>query len=90
MTTKQAWDWLVTSSADPNKVAVTVKGALSTAAGLVIMASPLFHLSIGSDQINAVVDALVQIVVIALTIFSGCLTLFGLARKIYLTLTNKV
>lgn len=82
------WNWLVTSSADPSKVSLTLKGTLSTVVGIVVMLSPIFHLNIGSQQLNEISDAIVQIVVVGLTIISMIATFAGLARKIFLTLRN--
>lgn len=82
---KKIWDWLVTSSADPSKLALTVKGFLGMAATFLVFVSPILHLHLGDEQVTAVSDLVVQIVVVLAGIVSAIATLLGLARKIYLT-----
>lgn len=86
---KKIWDWLVISSADPEKTALTVKGFLNTAAGLVLVFSPLVHLAVTKEQLDGATEFIVQGVLVIYTVASGIATLLGLARKIVLTFTNK-
>lgn len=79
---KNFFHWFLTSSADPTKLALTVKGALGFAVSVVVMISPLFHLAVGTDQLNTIVDAIVQIVTIFATLVSAIAFLAGLLRKI--------
>ncbi len=79
---KNFFHWLLTSSIDPSKLALTVKGGLGVVITVVVALSPLFHLSIGSDQLNAIADALVQIVTIAAMLVSAIAGVVGLVRKI--------
>lgn len=79
---KNFFHWLLTSSADPSKLALTVKGGLGVVVTLVVALSPLFHLNIGSDQLNAIADALVQVVTIAASLVSAVAFVVGLIRKI--------
>lgn len=83
---KNLFSWLVTSSADPTKVALTVKGFLGTVASIIVMVSPLFHLKIGSDDLNGVVDGVVQFITVAFGLVSATATIVGFIRKIYLTM----
>lgn len=79
---KNFFHWLLTSSEDPTKLALTVKGGLGVAVTVVIALSPLFHLKVGSDQLNAVADALVQVATILASLVSAIAFVVGLIRKI--------
>jgi hypothetical protein len=70
--------WLFSSSADPNKIALTVKGFLLGIIPLVIMGLRVFNITPLPQDLESVaidVSGLVAIV----------LTGVGLVRKIYLT-----
>lgn len=82
---KNVWAWLVNSSVDPNKTALTVKGFLTTVGSIVILISPLVHLQIGNDEITAVIDGITQLVILMLTVISSVITLMAFGRKLYLT-----
>lgn len=71
--------WLLTSSADPNAVGLTVRGFL------VLIAPIAAHLlGLDADTANGLVDTIVQLVVAAMTLVGVLMSLFGLARKVYL------
>jgi hypothetical protein len=72
------WNWLIVSSADPTKVAATVKGLTGTAVGLLAFA---IH---GPDFSNVPADVY-TVVIDAFTVFSGALALIGAIRKVYNT-----
>lgn len=82
---KNIWNWLVTSSTDPNKVALSVKAFLTTLGGFLVLLSPLLHLQIGNDQITALVNGAAQLVVIGLTLVSMLVAAFGIVRKLLST-----
>lgn len=82
MQIKNFFHWLLTSSEDPTKLALTVKGGLGVAVTVVVALSPLFHLQIGSEQLNAIADALVQVVTILASLISAIAFVVGLIRKI--------
>ena len=79
---KKLWDWLYKSSENPEQVALTVKGFLNTIGGVVLIASPLFHLNIGQSQIDLIVQSSVQIVITFYTAFAAATTIYGIIRKI--------
>lgn len=82
------WNWLVTSSADPEKLALTVKGFLGTAGSVVLLLAGLTHIKIGNDQVTTIVDACVQITLTLTTIVSAVVTVAAFIRKIILTITK--
>lgn len=85
---KKVYNWLVVSSADPTKVSLTVKGFLHTAAGVLLVFTPLFHLNIGQTKIDEFIDLSSQLVIAFYAAFSALVTLFGFFRKIYNTATQ--
>lgn len=71
--------WLIQSSSDPDKVALTVKGALLGLIPLVIMAARVLNF-------NFLPQDLEQLAIGVSGFCSIALTVVGLVRKIYLTL----
>ena len=66
---------------------------LELIAGLLIGAIPtvmvflgLAHVNLGQDQLTAIVDAIVSLVQGLLMVISALATLYGLGRKVWLTL----
>lgn len=81
-TLKKVWDWLVISSADPEKTALTVKGFLNMVASALLIVSPLFHLHVTADQTTATIELSGQVLVLIYGAVSTLTTIFGLIRKI--------
>lgn len=68
--------WLVTSSADPRKVSLTVKGFLL---GLAPLA--MFLLGFTEAEAQSAADAIANLVLLALSIVSTIQIVWGLMRK---------
>lgn len=83
---KKAWDWLVKSSADPQKTALTVKAGLNTIIGILLVVGPAFHLNLGKTQLDEVAEAIVQMIIYAYAIISSVAMIMGFIRKIKITL----
>ena len=77
---KNALQWFIYSSKDPQKIALTVKGLVPLVALLGFFDQNL--LDSASDSIGEVVVAIGQVLTAGMVVW-------GLVRKIYLTLTNK-
>lgn len=71
-------NWIVTSSANPDKVALTVKGALIAVIPTLIVVAQLLHWNWSQDQLTGAVEGISAIV-------SGFLVIVGLARKMFYT-----
>jgi hypothetical protein len=71
--------WLISSSSNPAAMGMTVRGVLVV---LVPLIASLFGL--GQDDSNALVEAIVQLVVSGMTLMGVAMTVFGLVRKLYL------
>lgn len=79
------WNWLAKSSADPNAVALSVKGYITLTITGLLYISPLLHLNLGQAQLTTIGDSIIQIIVVGAGIVSAVVTIMGLARKVYLT-----
>jgi hypothetical protein len=65
------------SSANPEEVALTVKGALLTLIPVIVMVFAGFNITLNPDDLMAFVNTLFGI-------FTACITLYGIGRKIVL------
>jgi hypothetical protein len=68
---------LITSSIDPNKVSLTVKGFLVMVLPIVLAVT-----GISSEQANPIIDLIVQVVFLGSTLLSSVMMLYGLLRKL--------
>lgn len=87
-TLEKIWDWLVYSSADPEKVSLMVKGFLGAAITGVISLLGFTHMNIPgvADQFNSLADNFVLILQAILGLISLLSIFFGGIRKLYLTI----
>lgn len=85
---KRFWEWLVWSSHDPKKVALTVKAGLNAIAGFALLASPAFGWNIGEGDVSEITEGVYQIVLMFYAAFSAILTAWGLFRKIVNTIID--
>jgi hypothetical protein len=81
---KVVWNWLVRSSANPDKVSLTIKGALSTAVIL------LGYLGITGHQldITSIADNSAEVLVQIVAAITTLTTLYGAIRKLWLTISG--
>lgn len=79
---KTLWDWLVKSSKDPNKISLTVKGAISTA---VVVLGYFGITGVGIDTAG-LGDNVAEIAVQVVAAITALATLYGAIRKLYLTI----
>jgi hypothetical protein len=81
---KTVWEWLVKSSADPNKISLTIKGALSTA----IIVLGYFGITGQQLDVTSIADNSAEVIVQIVAAVTTLTTLYGAARKIWLTLSK--
>lgn len=81
-------EWLVNSSADKSKLALTVKGAVTFGLSLAAFLSPVFGWkpNIGDPEIELLVQTIVETIVLTTSAISAVATLYGFLRKIYYSL----
>ena len=69
---------LITSSSNPNQIALTIRGVLI---GLVPLIAHITGLT--GQEITTIIDLLVELVTVSMTVLSVAMTLIGLLRKAY-------
>lgn len=84
---KTFWSWLVTSSADPAKWSLTIKGFAGTAITIITMVAGLANIQVG--DLTPVVDAVVSFVQAILLAVSSVAFIIGFVRKVWNTVSNK-
>lgn len=84
--------WLILSSKDPNKIALTVRGALYSIVPIIITIAGLTNIEIQQDTLEAVIEMISSVIQIGLGIVASVMVLWGLVRKIWSTIAgwNKV
>lgn len=85
---KYAWEWLITSSADPYKVSLSVKGFLVTVSSFIVPVIVLLGHQVDNEQIQGVVDATAIVVQSFLALVGAIVFLVGLVRKLWRTFTG--
>ena len=82
---KKGWDWLVKSSVDPTKTALTVKGFLTATIPFLVLASGVFNQPVDASNVATVVEEISKLVLNSLTVVGTIISLWGLFRKVVLT-----
>lgn len=77
------WNWLVTSSANPEQTALTVKGLVVSYLPLVLIALKFFGHDIQPD-VSSVGSQVESFVILVLGIPGALITAYGIGRKIVL------
>lgn len=87
-TIKKFWAWLITSSNDPTKVSLAVKGAAVFGVSLVIQVAPFacqfVKVCIDTSILSPVPEILANIASLVLQVVALAIVLIGLIRKIWL------
>ena len=92
---KKLYQWLVHSSADPNKTSLSVKMALLAVVPYVLnlvtaaCGLGLVCLGVDAESLNQVVKVIADIVFWALSIVSGVGFVIGFGRKLWLSLKGQ-
>ncbi len=87
----KAWEWLVFSSQDPNKVALTVKGAILAAIPVSLWISGSLHFTeVSSNGVTTIAGDTGELVGNLLGIVGTAITAWGLIRKIKTTLQGQL
>jgi hypothetical protein len=81
------FEWILVSSADPNEVSLTVKGALVAIIPGVMALAGLAHVNLGDGSVlTGLFDAVAQFVQSLLTVVATVMTVVGAVRKVYFLL----
>lgn len=74
-------EWIVRSSENPNKASMTIKGILIANIAFIMLIMKLAHVSISETEVYAIIGDVSLLL-------GSILTVFGLSRKIAITLRN--
>lgn len=77
---KKELPWWLRSSANPTRIATTLKGF----SGVIVGFGALWGLSFATGDLNAIFDAFATFMASATAVIASGFTLFGLARKFYI------
>lgn len=80
-----AWNWLVKSSVDPEKTALTVKGFLTAVIPYLVIISGVLNHPTDANNLTLAVDQVSNFVLGSLTVAGSVIGAWGLFRKIVLT-----
>jgi hypothetical protein len=78
--------WIVVSSANPEEISLTIKGVIVGFVPTAMVLIGLAHLNVGQDQLNAIIDGGATVLQDALMLVSAGMTLWGMARKVWITI----
>jgi len=85
---KTFWLWLKTSSQDPDKTALTFRGAMVGIVAAIMQLAPIACMYVGvcidTTFINPLVDDVANIIKVALELVALVLVVAGILRKIWL------
>lgn len=73
---------IFTSSADPEKLSLTVKGFLVGLIPVALLIAQTQHWNLGQDDLNAFVDSLSGTIILIGGAVSGVMAFIGIVRKI--------
>mgnify|MGYP001569344074 CR=1 FL=1 len=83
---KRFWKWLVVSSADPEKTALTIKGLLLGMVPAFILVLRSFGVGeVGDIELIQTINSGVAVFVAVTGTISAAMTFYGFLRKLYLT-----
>lgn len=86
------WAWLLLSSSDPNKVSLTIKGALVGLLTAITMVAGVANIQLPSEALTQSVDGIIAFVQTSLLWVSSAVTAWGAIRKVWTSISgdNKV
>lgn len=81
---KKSVQWLLYSSANPSKIALTVKSAVVGVIPIIMLFT-----GVSGDDASGLADTISNIVFLGLSLVSSVGVAYGLLRKIWISFTNK-
>lgn len=81
---QKAWQWLVYSSQDADKVSLFIKGLAGFIPSVVLVLS-VIHINVSGDNLAGFLQALAVLVTIAGSVVTAIITVLGFVRKIVST-----
>lgn len=85
---KEIWNWLITSSADPAKTGLLMRGflvwAVAQAVDLSTLACTLLDYCLDLGPLEGLIDPIVGFTIAGLTLVSYAMMIVGAVRKVWL------
>lgn len=78
---QKAWNWLVRSSANPQKVSLTITGFVGTIGSYLIATAPFTHFAYTSAQVGVIGADAAGVATALLAVISSITFAYGLVRK---------
>jgi hypothetical protein len=72
---------IFTSSVNSNELALTIKGLLVGLVPVIMLLLGLNNISVGQEQINSIIEAIVNVVVAVSTVISTVMIAVGVVRR---------
>lgn len=82
---EKLWDFIVWSSADPDRLSLTTRGFLTGVVTIVSIGAGLQNVHLPSELLTSTVDSIIVAVQAIIGAVAAVATVGGLLRKIYLT-----
>ncbi len=86
---QKLWTWFVVSSADPNKIALTVKGLLLSVLPLILIVVRARGIEIGEGNARIAIDNVEQLIIAVFGVVAAIVTAIGAGRKVVNTVRGK-
>ena len=86
---KKVFQWIVYSSTDPSKIALTVKGVGGSVITVLIILAGITHVQLQSADLTAILDGIVQTITALLGVVSAFATVYGAVRKVWITVSGQ-
>lgn len=86
---KKFWEWLVMSSADAQKISLTVKAFLIGLIPGILFLTNMLNVQFDSETFTGIVEAVAQIIVLLGGLITAIAFVWGAVRKLLTTLTGK-
>lgn len=86
---KKIFAWIVFSSQDPTKLSMTLKSFLVGLVAVVSIVAGFGHFSLPADQTGPIIDALIAAVQSILATVSAITFVYGLIRKLVITVKGQ-
>lgn len=84
---QKIWNWLMLSSQNPGQIALTVKASLLGAVTILTVGLGFAHIQVGN--LSPIVDALIAALQALFGLVSALAVVWGLIRKLYLTIKGQ-
>lgn len=69
------------SSVDPQKLSLTIKGVIAAVVPIILVLAPMFHWSVNADDFNHLADGVEAVIVAGSSLVSAVMIVYGLIRK---------